>query len=34
MWDAELLDELFKMLLRFVYLGPSHAKRMRQRLSV
>lgn len=33
-WDAELLDELFKTLLRFIYLGPSHAKRMRERLSV
>lgn len=33
-WDAELVDELFKTLLRFIYLGPSHAKRMRQRLSM
>lgn len=33
-WDAELLDELFRVVLRSVYLAPSHAARMRQRLSV
>lgn len=31
-WDAELLDELFRSILRYVYLVPAHAQRMRERL--
>lgn len=31
-WDAELLDELFRSILRYVYLVPAHARRMRERL--
>lgn len=32
-WDAELIDELFCLILRYVYLGPSHLRRLRQRLA-
>jgi hypothetical protein len=31
-WDAELIDELFCLILRYVYLGPAHLQRMRERL--
>lgn len=31
-WDAELIDELFCLILRYVYLGPAHVRRMRERL--
>ena len=33
-YDAELIDELFKLMIRYVYLGPAHVRRLRQRLSV
>jgi hypothetical protein len=34
MWDAELADELFRMILQYVYLVPAHVTRMKERLSV
>ena len=33
-YDAELVDELFRSILRYVYVGPAHARRLRVRLSV
>lgn len=33
-YDAELIDELFKLMIRYIYLGPAHVRRLRQRLSV
>jgi hypothetical protein len=33
-WDAELADELFVMILRYVYLVPAHISRMKQRMSM
>lgn len=33
-WDAELLDKLFQSIIQYVYIMPSHTKRMRQRVSV
>lgn len=33
-WDAELIDELFCLIPRYVYLGRSHLRRMRQRLNM
>ena len=32
-WDAELIDELFCLIIRYVYLGPAHVRRMRERLN-
>lgn len=32
-WDAELLDALFRMLLEYVYLGPARVKRLKARMS-
>ena len=32
-WDAELLDALFRMLLEYIYLGPARVKRLKQRMS-
>ena len=32
-WDAELLDALFRMLLEYVYLGPARVKRLKERMS-
>lgn len=32
-WDAELVDELFRAIIEFVYILPSKVERMRQRLS-
>jgi hypothetical protein len=34
MWDAELADELFRMIIQYVYLAPAHIQRMKERLSV
>jgi hypothetical protein len=32
-YDAELIDELLKLILRYVYIGPSHRRRLRIRLA-
>lgn len=31
-WDAELLDQLFRLILQYVYIGPAHVERLRNRL--
>lgn len=31
-YDAELIDELLQLIMRYVYIGPSHRRRLRQRL--
>ena len=31
-WDAELIDELFKTMVRYIYVAPAQVRRMRQRL--
>jgi hypothetical protein len=32
-WDAELVDELFKTIVRYIYIAPAQVRRMRQRLA-
>jgi len=32
-WDAELLDQLFKIIIEFVYIAPSKIERFKQRVS-
>ena len=32
-WDAELLDALFRMILEYVYIGPSRVKRLKARMA-
>jgi hypothetical protein len=34
LWDAELVDELFKTMIRYIYVAPAQVRRMRERLSV
>ncbi|MDN3517496.1 DUF4145 domain-containing protein [Aquisalimonas lutea] len=31
-WDGELLDELFRMILEYVYVGPARVQRLKQRM--
>jgi len=31
-WDAELVDELFRTIIRYVYIAPALVRRMRERL--
>lgn len=33
-YDAELMDELFRSILHYVYVGPAHVRRLRERLAV
>jgi hypothetical protein len=33
-WDAELLDDLFRTIVQYVYISPSQAERMRSRLGL
>jgi hypothetical protein len=33
-WDAELLDGLFRTILEYVYIGPARVKRLKERISL
>lgn len=33
-WDAELVDELFKTMVRYIYVAPAQVRRMQERLKV
>lgn len=33
MWDAELIDEIFRAIVEYVYIAPQKVARLRQRLT-